>query len=58
MKKSVPEGGRMESFESNFMNEYGERWFFEFNYETNRAFVTGDDVGDEIYPVIEVEHLI
>jgi len=34
------------------------RWFFEFNYETNRAFVTGDDVGDEIYPVIEVEHLI
>ena len=29
------------------------RWFFEFNYETNRAFVTGDDVGDEIYPVIE-----
>ncbi|NLW46802.1 MAG: HNH endonuclease [Firmicutes bacterium] len=43
----------MESFKSHFRNEYGERWFFEYNYEANRAFVTGDDIGDEIYPVIE-----
>lgn len=43
----------MKNYQSNFANEYGEKWFFEFDYDKNYAYITGDDVGYEKYPVYD-----
>jgi hypothetical protein len=34
----------MKKFQSNFRNEYGENWIFEFDYVKKSAFITGDDI--------------
>lgn len=39
--------------ESHFTNRHGERWKFIYDPSSERALVTGSDVGGESYPVVE-----
>lgn len=43
----------METYKSEYTNEYGENWVFEYNYSTNVGLVRGSDVDWNTYAVIE-----
>lgn len=40
-------------FQSNFRNQYGEEWIFEYDQETGDALIKGSDVDWQAYEVIE-----
>lgn len=43
----------MDKYRSEYTNEYGEEWIFEYDYSTNQAAISGSDVDWEVYPVKE-----
>jgi len=43
----------MKEYQSQYENEYGERWIFIYDYSTETGTITGDDVSWNNYQVID-----
>ncbi len=41
------------TYTSEFENRYGEKWIFEYDYTSGKAFLKGSDVDNQSYPVVD-----
>lgn len=42
-----------ENYRSEFIDEYGENWIFEYNYNTGKGVLRGSEVNWQPHPVVD-----